>query len=325
MFFIRRRLLAVILVALVLTSTAYAETRNIDIKALNLTPPIGGPQRRILLLNFNSSRSNITNIQAARAMDNFFDGNTSYGSYIINLNWEYSHRGDFSEAVEFMAWFGVGLTLGIGLVFLPTDGQAVYRLSANLQILDTTGKIVKDVTKSKTLSRLEGHVLQNSVSRVSRNYSSLLHEIRDEINRDYITINNQLRSPALSPEIAVEKLFNTLSANIPNNFPIAVLQIAGTNTAERLTILNALETRFVNSSKRYTVVSRNNLAPIYVERLNQISSRIDTNTVFQIGREIGARIVVEGEYRIENNQKTLWIRATDIQTLQVYGSAFVIY
>jgi hypothetical protein len=227
--------------------------------------------------------------------------------------------------VEFISWFGVGFTAGLGLTFLPTEGEVVYRLTANLQILDTNGKIIKDVTKSKILSRLEGPVIQNSVSRISRNYSSLMHDIRNELNIDYITINSQLRSPALSPVTAVEKLFPRLSANIPNNYPIAVLQIAGVDPAERTAILNAIENNFVNSNKKYTVLSRNNLAQIYIERLNQFSNRVDQSTVFQVGREIGARIVVEGEYYKENNQKTIMVRATDIETLQLYGTATVTY
>jgi hypothetical protein len=321
-----RKLFAVMLIVLLSTTAVYAKTERIAMEKLELTPPRGGPQRRILSLSFNSQRSNISNTQAARVTENLFDGNTPFGSYNVNLNWEFSRKGDFTDVVEFFSWFGVGLTFGIGLNFLPTDGQSVYRLSANLQILDTTGKIVKEVTRSKTLSRLEGPILQNSFSRISRNYTSLLHEIRDELNRDYMAINNQLRSPALSPATAVEKLFSRLSANIPNNFSVAVLQIAGADTAERLAILNALENNFVNSSKKYTVVGRNNLAPIYLERLNQNSHRVDQNTVFEVGREIGARIVVEGEYyKIENNQKMLTVRATDIQTLQLYGSASVTY
>jgi len=325
MFITRNRLFAVTLIMALLTTAAYGKTQRIDMDELDLRPPIGRQQRRILFLDFNRHGSNISDIQAARVMDNFFDGNTPYGSYRVNLQWEYSRKGDFSDAVEFLSWFGVGFTFGLGLIFLPTEGEAVYRLSANLQILDTNGKIIKDVTKSRILSRLESPVIRNSVSRISRNYSSLMHDIRTEINRDYIMINSQLRSPALSPATAVEKLFPRLSANIPNNYPVAVLQISGVDAAERTAILNALENNFVNSGKKYTVLSRNNLAQIYIERLNQISNRVDQTTVFLVGREIGARIVVEGEYYKENNQKTIMIRATDVETLQLYGSASVTY
>ncbi|MCL2191832.1 MAG: hypothetical protein FWB78_00365 [Treponema sp.] len=158
---------------------------------------------------------------------------------------------------------------------------------------------------------------------MSRIYSRLLNTFRAEINAEANSINNRLR--AQSKETAVNTLYNELAAQLPTGAALAVLHIGGPDAGERSAIRFAIENRLVNSTRRFTVLDRTNLSAIYIERFNQMSQRLDSATIVQIGHEIGARFIIDGDYSTDGSRRTLTARATCIATRRVYGSASVTF
>lgn len=320
-----------ILVFFALTSSAYAQTRSISFRELNLAP-LRRNTRQILPLSFDSSNSNITSTQAARSMDGFFSGgHTSFGSYRMILGWEYLHEADGSVFIEGLSWFGVGFTLGLGALFLPTDGAFQYRLSVKVVILDTHKNIVEETTKSRVLSRAEGPVLENSKLRLSQAYSSLIDDARTELNRDYRIINERLRTAKdqppqpqrMSEEAAMEKIFRELAANLNNSLPVAILQIRGPDESVSNRILGELTRRFFNS--RYPVLDRHNTPLIDDEIRRQGSRMYDNATIANLGRRIGARIVIVGRWERNNTEIFLEVHAIDVETQAYCGMSSVRY
>ena len=311
--------------------SAYAQTSSISYTDLNLAP-LRRNTRQVLPLSFDSSNSNINSTQAARSMDSFFSGGyTNYGSYQIRLGWELLHKADGSEFVEFMSWFGVGLTIGLGALFLPLDGTYQYRLSVKVVILDTQKNVVKETTRSRVLSRAEGPVMENSKWRLSLAYSSLIDEARTEINRDYRAINDRLRTAKdqppqpqrMSEEAAIDKIFRELTANLNNSLPVAIVQIRGPSESINNRILSELTRRFFNS--RYTVLDRHNTPLIDEEVIRQGSRMYDNATIANLGRRVGARIVIVGSWERNNNEIFLEVRAIDVETQAYRGLSSVRY
>jgi len=320
-----RLFLATLTMALVSVSGTYGQewTRRIDMS------PSGGNTQQLHLLRFDSA-SNITSNQAAKAMGGMFTGLEAKGSYRITLSREFVDMAS-----------GDGLIVGATLATIGTFGlyalvggpiaRERYRLTVRIEIKDLNGRLVHNVTKSdvftysvRMTSFGSSRISNAKISWMSTRFSGLLSQARNAINSEAHAINSRLRPAQSSVEVAVGQLFPELSAHIPRNLPVAVLEITGVDQAGRALVLNALESRFGNAG--FTVLNRSNLTPIFLERLNQArQGGVDPNTSFQIGHEIGARVGIKAEYWVENNQRQLRVRATDVQTLQVYGSASVTF
>jgi gas vesicle protein len=311
MFLAKNRLFVLMLISLVAVKAVYGQSW---LSQLNLSR--GRTTRQIQLLAFDRTNSNISEYQASRALDGFFTGLNAQGTYRINLSREYVGHARGNDAVLVGACIGTILTAGFGVLFLPI-GRYEYRCTVKIAIRDVDGRLVKDVTKSDTYAISETYsdkITTLHQDKISEAFSSLVSRARDELNYNAAAINNRLRSAAQS----FEKNFNELSANISNGTVIALLPISGPDAAENKRVLGEFTRSFVNSG-RYFVVNREHLDKVIAEMTGHGSHFFDQSTAVQVGRFVGARVIIIGRVDVVNNSRQLVIQAVDCETTQTLG------
>jgi len=279
----------------------------------------GGNTRRINLLNFDRTNSNLSPVLANKATDGFFSGITTLGSYRINLDRTYI--GD-APGSEIMPWLA-----SIFLFFGCPVALNKYRLTVNFEIFDINNNLVKAVSKSDYY--VTGSNLYNvfvdftsfEIQRISKIISQLISLARDDLNFDAANINNRLRS-ASQP---FEEYFDELSVNLGSGTSIAIFPISGPDASENNRVRNELTRYFVNSGKNYFVANRDHIDKIIDEMELQGSRYVDQSTAVRIGRFVGAKVIIMGSVDIINNSKLLFFKAIDIETTRTIGTASVTY
>ena len=318
MFLAKNRFFVLMLISLVSAKAVYGQSW---LSRLNLSSA-GGNTRQIQLLTFDRTNSNISEIQASRAMDGFFTGLNAQGSYRINLSREYVGEAPGNDLV-FAGFIVLDiLTAGLGTWVIPI-GRYEYRCIVKIEIRDNEGRLVKDVTKSDTYAiseNISDKITELHHSKLSETFSSLVRRARDELNYNASAINNRLRSAAQS----FERNFNELSANIWNDTVVALLPISGSDSAENNRVLGEFTRYFVNSG-RYFVVNRESIDKVIAEMTAQGSHFVDQNTAVQVGRFVGARVIIIGRVDIVNNGRQLVIEAIDVETTQTLGISVANY
>ena len=318
---ITKRLLGFFITMVLAASTSHAQTDRIQISRLNFSPQVNS--RRILPLSYTGG--SLSALQASQSSRGVFStGTTNYGSYKIDLTWEDLGRTDGSWVVEFGSALAAGLTFFIAP---PIYGVYKYRVAANIRVYDVQGKLVKIESESTVFSRAENRRrFTNSVSRVERAYSEAIGGAWKKINRDYINLNNQLRTAAnpppqrLSEDAALQNIFRSLSENLNRSDPIAILQISGPDDLVSQRLLFELNRNFV-SSQRHIVLDRHNYDVVLLERIIQSSQTFDHETLAVIGREIGAKLVVYGIWQQNSSDITLRVGIIDTETRQLHAMA----
>ena len=97
---------------------------------------------------------------------------------------------------------------------------------------------------------------------------------------------------ALQPLLAPGTV-NIMQNEIPENATIAILEIASINNTPTADIRNDLSFNFHNTRK-YAIVDRVNLDTIIREQRLQWSGEIDTRTATELGRFVGAGVILTG-------------------------------
>lgn len=113
-------------------------------------------------------------------------------------------------------------------------------------------------------------------------------------------------------------LFNTVTYAIENKPTLAIMDFKTVGDSEELGkgAAEILRTAFVET-RNYTVIERGMLEEVLKEQKISVSGIVDSNTAVNIGKIIGARIVVVGSVVKIGKSYTLNIRFVDVQTSEV--------
>jgi predicted metalloenzyme YecM len=279
----------------------------------------GGNTRRINLLNFDRTNSNLPPVLANKAVDGFFTGITAQGSYRINLSREYVGQAPGSEVLPWIS--------SIFLFFGSPITMDLYRLTLNFEIFDINDNLVKAVSKSenyvtdRNLYNIFEDITTFEMRKISKVVSQLITLARAELDYNASDINNRLKSASQS----FDKYFDELSANIRNGTSLAIFPISGSDASENNRVRNELTRYFSKSEKNYFVANRDHIDEIIIETERQGSRYVDQNTAVRIGKFVGARVIIVGRMDIKNNDRQLFVEAIDIETTQTLGTMSVTY
>jgi len=147
-------------------------------------------------------------------------------------------------------------------------------------------------------------------------YSSIEHEV--ELSKDDITV---ISSNHITTSPAIIESFRILSRDIPENAPIAIINIISDNLSESIQIIDELTFIFVNA--KHFVVDRDRLQVILDEQHFQMSGYVDDNAMVSIGHFTGANVILTGSINVINNRKRLAIRALDVLTSKIIAMSLV--
>jgi TolB-like protein len=126
------------------------------------------------------------------------------------------------------------------------------------------------------------------------------------------TLTN-VSSPVANIEAAVTSGVRNLATRIPAGAKVAVVNINA--SSERLASTIVDETMFqLVTLDRFVVVDRKSLDVIKAEQNFQLSGDVDDHTIVEIGKLLGAAIVITGSYDQIRNENRLTLKALDVQT-----------
>jgi curli biogenesis system outer membrane secretion channel CsgG len=135
-----------------------------------------------------------------------------------------------------------------------------------------------------------------------------------------IAVEDESRTPqfTLGLDGAIRRAVIILEGRIPVNSTVAVLNIASNNRNLSSDLIDV--TMFnLHQNKRFNLVNRSLLNVIRTEQNFQFSNEVDDNTAIELGKLIGARVVITGRYR--DGEQRVILQALDTQTAQVLGIA----
>jgi predicted nucleic acid-binding protein len=112
-------------------------------------------------------------------------------------------------------------------------------------------------------------------------------------------------------EAAVHRAYNDITKQMPEQSRIAIINISASNARDGEFVLEEFTNLLVNS-KRYSIVDRQSLDSIRAEMNFQLSGDVDDNSAVDIGKMLGAEIVITG-----NITDKLRVRALGVQTAQI--------
>ena len=121
-------------------------------------------------------------------------------------------------------------------------------------------------------------------------------------------------------ENAVIRTVALLETSLPNGSIIAILSIASQDGDEAEFAIEALTFHMVNTG-RFTVVERVNLDAIRAETQFQMSGEVDDNSAVDIGKMLGASIVITGNITRSGAIRRLSVRALDVLTARIEAMA----
>jgi len=273
---------------------------NLDFTDLDISAARRRSGKKLHSLAFDSEHSNVSVIQADNIVGGLFNTNTgnTYGTWSVNLGYE--------------------------------DQQPQWRFSVQIEIKDISGRQVKKTTKSKTIprSKFESYKLSQVLPNLSKIYSGLIKEAREDLERDVIASNKLLeavKNAPLSQDAAIEYLVTSLSMTLDNTRTIAI-RIDGPDPNESKKIRSDLTKGFLNSSKSYTIENHQDNDIIEDVRKKQTTPFYDLNSIAEMGKELGALVIVYGSWELTTNKKKyLMVQALDVETRQIYGLSSVTF
>jgi curli biogenesis system outer membrane secretion channel CsgG len=135
-----------------------------------------------------------------------------------------------------------------------------------------------------------------------------------------IAVEDETRTPNFAQGLdgAIRRAVNSMEDRIPAGATVAVLNIAS-NDRNLSSDLIDVTMHNLHQNRRFTLVNRSLLNVIRSEQNFQFSIEVDDNTAIELGRLIGARVVVTGRFR--DGEQRLILQALDTQTAQVLGMA----
>jgi curli biogenesis system outer membrane secretion channel CsgG len=120
-------------------------------------------------------------------------------------------------------------------------------------------------------------------------------------------------------ERAVEEAAHRVLANVRGRPRIAIVDINAMPRSVEDVITGELEDIWVNQG--YTVVDRSQLDRLRAEQRLQHGGEVDERKAVSIGKLSGANIIIIGSLDGTGDQRRFRLRAIDVQTAEVVGSA----
>ena len=127
------------------------------------------------------------------------------------------------------------------------------------------------------------------------------------------------RTNATGVEGALERAAYQALANVPRRSRIAIVYITAQDRSTTDYIAGELEYIWVNEG--YVLTDRAQLDNIRREQNFQMSGEVDDRTAVDIGRFLGADVIVTGTVDGQGNLRRLRLRVLNTQTAQVVGVA----
>ena len=138
------------------------------------------------------------------------------------------------------------------------------------------------------------------------------------------------QSPATQPSIpavnsggfynALKDAAKTLEDDIPSGATLAIMGIATGENRLASEVIEELTYLMVNARK-FTVVDRLSLNAIMEERQFQYSGEVDDRSAVDIGKMIGASIVITGSVTDSGSTRRLTLKALDVLTARIVAMA----
>ena len=135
-----------------------------------------------------------------------------------------------------------------------------------------------------------------------------------------IAVEDETRTPNFAQGLdgAIRRAVISMEDRIPSGSSVAVLNIAS-NDRNLSSDLIDITMHNLHQNRRFTLVNRSLLNVIRAEQRFQFSGEVDDNTAIELGRMIGARVVITGRFRV--GEQRLILQALDTQTAQVLSMA----
>jgi TolB-like protein len=121
-------------------------------------------------------------------------------------------------------------------------------------------------------------------------------------------------------EGALARVAETLIAELPKNSIIAVLSVASPDHDMTTLIVDELEDQLV-TSRQFKIADRKSLDAIRSEQNFQMSGDVDDNSAVDIGKMLGATVVITGSMSGSGTSQRLTIKALDVMTAQIITMA----
>jgi hypothetical protein len=117
-------------------------------------------------------------------------------------------------------------------------------------------------------------------------------------------------------EAAVRRTFTRIVKDMPGQSRVALINISSSDAKDGEFVLDELTNLLVNS-KQFSVVDRKSLDSIRTERNFQMTGEVDDNSAVDIGKLLGAEIVITGSITGTTTDKRLRIKALGVETAQI--------
>jgi TolB-like protein len=121
-------------------------------------------------------------------------------------------------------------------------------------------------------------------------------------------------------EGAVNRASESLMKNLPDNTTVAIVSISSRDRENAVFVMDELEFLFVDSGY-FKVVDRKTLDQVRSEQNFQMSGEVDDNSAVNIGKMLGANIVVTGTITSAGGGQRLSLKALDVMTAQIIAMA----
>ena len=138
------------------------------------------------------------------------------------------------------------------------------------------------------------------------------------VNGKVASLGNS-RNTAVGVEGALERAAEQVLSNVPIRSRIAIVYITARDRSTTEYIAGEPEYIWVNEG--YILSDRAQLENIRREQNFQMSGEVDDRTAVDIGKFLGADIIVTGTVDGQDNLRRLRLRALSTQTAQVVGAA----
>jgi hypothetical protein len=279
----------------------------------------------------------------------FLDTRTEeYGYYSIYLDWN-------MEKNYYLYWLSM-FTLSIfQLVGVPYEVDTYY-LSAYVDIFDSNGILIRNFKGTGTFKQAVGYYYgRDNSEKANEEYLKIFTKLQISINEQSEYINRKLNDsgpinygnseeasknmlvylssqykrilsspgimqPRSTSNNVIANSYKALSANIPDNSRIALVNINSENQAEGSRLLQELTVLFVDA-KKYIIVDRADLAELEKEQNFQMSGYVSDDSIVSIGHFLGADIVITGSISGENGSRRLILKALDVKTAQIIAAS----
>jgi hypothetical protein len=150
------------------------------------------------------------------------------------------------------------------------------------------------------------------------------NEMNISLNRasNFESITEAPASATNSTELekAIARAVNSMKDQINNGAKIAVLNISSSSNDISSNIIDEVMFQFTQVRK-FIIVDRQALDAVRSEQLFQFSGEVDDNTAVNIGKMLGAEIVITGSLTGNTGSQRLVLKALNVQSAQVVDMA----